>query len=215
LLNGSSTRAGISPTYPALWLREHPPRQAVGIRDNTSWSCHHGVTRWAGTCPCMPGNSPWKRHLRRALDDLAARLDEVYFDTLRQHIDDPWELRHRLIDVYLGRQTAGELIAALAKGPLTREIDASIRLLLGAQWQRQRMLTSCGWFFDDFDRIEPKNNVAYAARAVALTRQATGIDLAPQARKGLRKVVSWKSGLRGDAVFDRYLASFKAQRTTR
>ena len=34
---------------------------------------------------------------------------------------------------------------------------------------------------DDFDRIEPKNNVAYAAQAVLLTRVATGVDLAPAA----------------------------------
>ena len=67
------------------------------------------------------------------------------------------------------------------------------------------MFTSCGWFFEDFDRIEPKNNVAYAARAVQLTRMAADVNLAPLAAEALRHVVSARSGLRGDQVFLRQL----------
>ena len=206
LLNGASTQVGIAPTFPARWLQEHPPRWSVGIRDNTSWSCHHGVARWADVCPCMPGNSAWKRHLRSTLDALAEQLDAVYVETLRPYIADPWELRHRLIHVMLGELPAEELIRESATRSLTPKRTLQIRLLLEAQWQRQRMFTSCGWFFEDFDRIEPKNNVAYAAQAVALTRRATAVDLADAARAGLRQVRSWKSGRRGDEIFDHYLA---------
>ena len=60
---------------------------------------------------------------------------------------------------------------------LTSEQVRRVHLMLEAQRERQRMFTSCGWFFDDFDRIEPKNNVAYAAQAVRLARLATGVDL--------------------------------------
>jgi len=63
------------------------------------------------------------------------------------------------------------------------------------------MFTSCGFFFEDFHRIEPQNNVAYAAKAVWLTKQATGIDLADQALHQLRSVRSHRSGLRADTVF--------------
>jgi len=31
-----------------------------------------------------------------------------------------------------------------------------LEILMAAQCERQRMFTSCGWFFEDFDRIEPK-----------------------------------------------------------
>jgi hypothetical protein len=206
LLNEAGTHAGIAPTFPARWLRDHPPQRSVGIRDNTSWSCQHGVARWADCCPCMPGHSAWKRHLRATLDALARRLDAVYSEALQPYIADPWELRHRLIHVMLGQLPADELIRESATRRLTAATVRRIRLLLGAQWQRQRMLTSCGWFFDDFDRIEPKNNVAYAAQAVALTRQAIGTDLAPATRAGLQQVVSWKSGQRAGTIFDYYLA---------
>jgi hypothetical protein len=78
-------------------------------------------------------------------------------------------------------------------------------LLLESQRERQRMFTSCGWFFDDFDRIEPKNNVAYAAHAVVLARHATGIDLAPAALAALRDARSWRTGLRAGQIFEHYL----------
>jgi len=73
---------------------------------------------------------------------------------------------------------------------------------MAAQCERQRMFTSCGWFFEDFDRIEPQNNVRHAAQAVWLTKLASGIDLYQDAIVELAKVKSWGSGISGDAVFD-------------
>ena len=78
-------------------------------------------------------------------------------------------------------------------------------MLLEAQRERQRMYTSCGWFFDDFDRIEPKNNLAYASQAVRLVRLASGVDLEPYLTKDLSKVRSPSSGLRADRIFRYYL----------
>jgi hypothetical protein len=63
------------------------------------------------------------------------------------------------------------------------------------------MFTSCGWYHEDFDRIEPKNNLAYAAQAVNLTFLATGDDLSAGALSDLRAVVSSRTGLRGEMVF--------------
>jgi hypothetical protein len=69
-----------------------------------------------------------------------------------------------------------------ATGLDDREME-KIQYLLAAQYERQRMFTSCGWFFDDFDRIEPRNNIAYAAQAVWLTQLAVGVDLSKTALK--------------------------------
>lgn len=204
LLKSSSAQIGIVPTFPALWLREHPPRRWVGIRDRTSWSCHHGVVRWAGECGCAPGGR-WKFHLRQALDQLAAALDQAYVEAVGRFIADPWVLRHRYIHVLLGALSAEELIGEQAGRRLPEEITGRIHMLLEAQRERQRMFTSCGWFFDNFDRIEPKNNLAYAAQAVRLTSLATGTDLAPNALARLRQVQSGRTGLRGDQVFAAYL----------
>ena len=205
LLNGASAEAGLVPTYPALWLQEHPARQAVSIRENTSWSCHHGITRWMGACACTPIDGRWKMHLRDALDQLGNALDSRYLEAVYRFIPKPRLLRKRYINVMQGTITPEALIGEMAERALTQEQTLHIRLLLEAQRERQRMFTSCGWFFDDFDRIEPRNNLAYAAHAVRLTRLATGEDLAPQAMADLQKVVSPRSGLRADRVFSQNL----------
>jgi hypothetical protein len=205
LLKSASAQVGITPTYPALWLKMHPPRRAVGIRDNTSWSCHHGILRWSGDCDCANSNGRWKAPLRSALGALATGLDEVYIAALNGIVADPWDLRHRFIHVLLGEQRADELIQDAAGRRLPVETVHTIHLLLEAQRERQRMFTSCGWFFDDFDRIEPKNIIAYAAQAVWLTHRATGVDLAPAAVAELQQVASGRTGLRADLVFVQHL----------
>jgi hypothetical protein len=167
-------------TYPALWLEKYPPTRTIEIRSDTSWSCHHGVARWMGACGCTL-HGEWKAPLRQALNEIAGLVDEQYIHGTREYIQDPWELRHTYIHVVLGEIKVGELIGSQATQKLEAEIIQSIGLLLAAQFERQRMFTSCGWFFDDFDRIEPRNNVSYAAQAVWLTYQATGADLSTKA----------------------------------
>jgi hypothetical protein len=205
LLNGASVQAGLSPTFPALWLKEHPARQEIGIRENTSWSCHHGILRWMGECACTPLDGRWKMHLRQALDRLGKALDGIYLEAVYHYLPKPRLLRKRFIYAMLGVITPEALINEMAERPLTQEQTLRIQLLLEAQRERQRMFTSCGWFFDDFDRIEPRNNLAYAAHAVRLTRLATGEDLSGVAMRDLQKVVSPRSGLRADRVFSRNL----------
>jgi alpha-amylase/alpha-mannosidase (GH57 family) len=210
LVNGASERCDLQPTFPALWLKEHPPRRQVEIYEKTSWSCHHGVRRWMGTCGCVPGDSRWKTHLRRALDRLARDLDAVYLRTVGPWVADPWVLRNEYIQVVLEGRAFGDWLAQQLGRRLSGEAERQIHLLLKAQWERQRMFTSCGWFFEDFDRIEPQNNVAYAAQALLLTRMATGVDLIDRFSRDLMQVVSRRSGLRGDQVFGRYVKQMLA-----
>ncbi len=203
LVNGASTSVGLEKSYPALWLRLHPPRHWVSIREGTSWSCHHGVERWNGDCGCTPGDGRWKGYLRQAFNRLAYQLDRVYGESLvRFHID-PWKLRNAYIHVVLNQVSIGDLIYQHAGQKLDTEQLVKVRLLLEAQRERQRIFTSCGWYFDDFSRIEPRNNVAYAAQAVRLTSKATGVNLTDQLMADLRYVSSYRSSLRGDKVLQR------------
>jgi hypothetical protein len=205
LVNGASEYAGLQRSFPALWLKKYSPRHFMPIRNHTSWSCHHGVTRWMGECGCTPTDGAWKGYLRRAFDRLAGDLNQVYLDTASKWVKDPDELRSQYIQVVLGNQDVKELVLDAARQTLSPDDIFRLALLLRAQYERQRMYTSCGWYFEDFARIEPKNNVSYAAQAVRLTRLATGIDLAPKAEADLQRVVSHRTGLRGDIVFRRQL----------
>jgi len=205
LLNGAGRRCGLTPTYPALWLKEHPVRRSVSLREDTSWSCHHGLGRWLGTCACIPGDVSWKPQLRYAIERLSTAIDDLYEQSLAGCIAEPWSLRDRYIHVMLGEIPVEELIMECAGLCLSDDKIVQIQMLLEAQRERQRFYTSCGWFFDDFDRIEPRNILAYAAQAVRLTRLATGVDLEPYLLHDLAKIYSLRSGLRADRVFRQHL----------
>jgi len=206
LMDGASSTTGLNSSYPGLWLESHAVTKTMRIRERTSWSCHHGIARWTGECACSPQDGRWKSKLRYSLNRLAAAVDALYFDTVYPWISKPRTLRERYIHVMLGEIAVEELISEMANRSLTSDQMRRIYLLLESQRERQRIFTSCGWFFEDFDRIEPKNVIAYAAQAVRLARLATGVDLSPQVAADLRHVISPTSGLRADQVFNQQLS---------
>ncbi len=202
LVDGALSGTPLNATFPALWLKDHPAAQSITIRDNTSWSCHHGVARWSTGCDCTE-HSDWKQPFFAAMQWLGGEIDRIYLDMTAGLIRDAWELRHDYIQVVLGQVSAEELIQAHAVRTLDAEQVRGLDLILRAQFERQRMFTSCGWFFEDFDRIEPRNNVAYAAQAAWWALLASGEDLTEGMLDRLHVVASWRSGLRADIIFCR------------
>lgn len=203
LVNGASSSVGLEKTYPALWLKQHPAHKWVSIRESTSWSCLHGIERWRGDCGCTPGDGRWKGYLRQAYNRLSHHLDRVYIETMARYHIEPWKIRNAYIHVMLGQLSVGELVHQFAGRKLNEDCVSQIHILLEAQRERQRIFTSCGWYFDDFSRIEPKNSIAYAAQAIRLTHLATGIDLSMQTSADLHYVTSHRTGARGDKVLQR------------
>ncbi len=118
----------------------------------SSWSCPHGVGRWSRDCGCRfrEGSSQaWRAPLRAAMDGLR---DEIQGAVLSRW-PDAFEARDRYIEDKLGR-----------RGPWTpRE-----RTLLEVLDHALAMYTSCGWFFDDADRIEGTIVLLHAERAIDL-----------------------------------------------
>jgi hypothetical protein len=214
LMGGALVPHPVQATYPALWLKQHPATRRMDILPFTSWSCHHGVTRWMGSCSCTP-HSEWKAPLRQALVEIGSLVDEQYLRFAQTYINDPWELRHNYIQVVLAETSFDELVAGHAKRMPDEANLMKLKLLLSAQYERQRIFTSCGWFFDDFDRIEPRNNVSYAAQAVWLTFLATGVDLSEKAGTYLRQVKSWRTGVRADTVFNHHLQRARSSQVYR
>jgi len=200
LLNGALHQRNYVITYPGLWLLDHKPEQFIEINENTSWSCFHGIRRWMGECNCTPG-AIWKAPLREALVELASDIDHQYQDFINQYTYQVWELRDDYIRVLLDEVNFENWIKNFIHKPLTDKEINQIRMLLTAQFERQRMFTSCGWFFSNFDRIEPKNNIAYTAQALWSTKQVTGVDLDQKALDLLDKVKDQLTGLSGAEVF--------------
>jgi hypothetical protein len=204
LVKWSQRSVRLNPPFPRFWLKEHPPKKVIKIRENFLV-----LPPWreplVGECGCAPLDAQWKSNFRNSLDRLAIELDTLYFDTVYPLISKPRVLRQRYIYAMLGRLKSEELIREMANYSLTTEATFRIQLLLESQRERQRMFTSCGWFYDDFDRIEPRNNLAYAAQAVRLARIATGDDLSTPVVEDFKKVISPRTGVRADTIFSNYL----------
>jgi len=134
---------------------------------------------------------------------IATNIDKQFVTYLQKEHKNPDYVREEYIAVILHRISEDEFVerefSGISDGDKTR-----VKQLLRAQYERQRMFTSCAWFFDDFDRIEPRNNVAYAAAAVWLTEKATGSKMPDELLAPLRNVKSWRSGLTADLVFNHH-----------
>jgi alpha-amylase/alpha-mannosidase (GH57 family) len=164
--------AGFWITNYAQYLDHYPPETEVEIDngpdgEGTSWSCVHGVARWARDCGCHTGgeegwNQLWRKPLREALnflrDDAAAKFEQAGSELFA----DPWAARNDYINVILDPDHAP------ARDP--RALD-----LLEMQRSALLMFTSCGWFFSDLAGIETIQVLRYAARIIDLMNKL-GLD---------------------------------------
>lgn len=176
---------GLEITNYAQWLARHPPVHEVRIAERTSWSCAHGVKRWAGGCDCGTGGAGWdygwRAPLRAALDafrDVLAGWYEVRAEPL---LHDPWAARDDHAALWLadpGRRDDWwdrHLRPGADRAAAARWLDVQRCAL--------RMFTSCGWFFDDPAGLETRQVLRYAGRALEL---AAGSEAADAVARGER-----------------------------
>ncbi len=166
------------------YLERYFPEYEAQIIENTSWSCFHGVKRWADDCGCHTGVNPgwsqaWRRPLRKAMDMLRDRLRELFEREAGSLLKDPWLARDEYITVVLDRrrETVLRYLQDHAIRPLWHEEIVKVLKLLEMQRQALLMYTSCGWFFDEISGIETLQVMKYAARAMQLAREVSGVDL--------------------------------------
>lgn len=167
------------------YLAAHPPAWEVEIRDNTSWSCAHGVERWRADCGCRTRpdwHQRWRAPLRDALDWLRDHVDLLYETRASAYLKDPWAARDAYVEVLLDR--SAEHVAAWLqrhqRAPLDAPTQVEVRRLLELQRHRLLMYTSCGWFFDEISGLEPVQVLKYAAMVLQYLRDLGGGHLEPE-----------------------------------
>ena len=146
-------RQDIVLTNYAAMLDLHPPEDDVVINAPTSWSCPHGIERWRSNCGCRMDpytTQEWRTPLRAGLDVVAQAVHAIFVNDWPADAGDPWQ----------ARDAAGPDLAGAAQLP------AAARRLLEAEQNALAMFTSCGWFFDDIARVEPRISMRHAARAI-------------------------------------------------
>ena len=166
-------------TNPAALVANHPPNVDVALVSPSAWSCAHGVERWRSNCGCrLDGNRPpaqeWRGPLRDALVVLADHCHDVFEREGQAHFrDDPWAVRNAYGAVVA---QDGEVLETFVRAQLADHQSAPgmqrARELLELERAVLRMFTSCAWFFDDVDRIETRQVLRYAARALELSAAA-------------------------------------------
>jgi alpha-amylase/alpha-mannosidase (GH57 family) len=134
-------------------------------------------------------------------------MDTLYQDEVERWVADPWRLRDGYIQVVLGEMDGMDFLAQQAAGKLTEDEAKRILTLLKAQAYRQAMYTSCGLFFEDLSRLEPRYIIAYAAEAIHLVKKATGISLEEGFKRDLRLAVSWITGQTGEDIYKEVISN--------
>jgi hypothetical protein len=184
-----------------LDLRDNPPQSEITVKEYTSWSCPHGLGRYAAGCDCTPGASNWKGALRRALDNLANNIDDLYVNEIETYEVDPWKIRNDYLKVTVGQTDVAGLLATYG---ITADNDhmGRVGMLLAASYFRQRMYTASTFKYEDLSRAEPRYAIANGLQAILLTQNATGADLLPAFRRDLAQAVSNKTSETGAQILD-------------
>ncbi len=183
-------------------LRDNPPKSEIKIKEYTSWSCPHGLGRYAAGCDCTPGASNWKGALRRALDNLSNNIDDLYVNEVESFIADPWKLRNDYVRVTLGQASVAEVLKDQGVIGADDETIGRVGLLLAASYFRQRMYTASTFKYEDLSRAEPRYAIANGLQAIYLTQKATGADLLSAYRRDLAQATSNKTGQSGALILD-------------
>ncbi|MFZ5644317.1 MAG: DUF3536 domain-containing protein [Bacillota bacterium] len=169
--------------YPE-YLKKFPPGYEVEIKEESSWSCAHGVERWRGNCGCNSGLHPgwgqaWRSPLRKGLNWLRDEAALIYEEMALEYFKNPWEVRNNYIDVVLNRtpEKIREFIGKYSDRNISDDELVSILEMLEMQRYAMLMFTSCGWFFDDISGIETIQILQYAGRVIQLARELSGKSL--------------------------------------
>jgi len=169
------------------FLEMTPPTFEVELKpgpngEGTAWSCVHGVGRWIRDCGCSEGghygwNQLWRTPFRESLDYLRNEAERIYKDHLGKHVYDLKKMRNDYIDVLLDPSKKHEFLRKHLKDYNYPQDKTKILKLLEAQFYSQLSFTSCGWFFADISRLEPTQNLKYAARTIEILSDFTKTDL--------------------------------------
>lgn len=204
LLRHSAPAFGYEVTSLPRYLRDHPPTRTMQIHAPSAWSCAHGVARWGSGCDCTPGDTAWKPILRAALQRLSDHVDVLFERHAAPMLADPWEARDHFIEWRNGWLAPAQFWTRFGRhGRKPGKEALAVRAwhLLEAEYCMQASFTSCGWFFEDIDRIEPRNDINYARCAISHIWQALHLDLQGEFVNDLAAAHSWRTQVSGDMLY--------------
>ncbi|MFW6133959.1 MAG: DUF3536 domain-containing protein [Elusimicrobiota bacterium] len=161
------------------YLKKYPPNWEVKIKENSSWSCYHGLERWKSSCGCGAEEGKdleWRKPLRESITWLGQRAVEFIKEKKDTYFNDSgWE----------GVYDCGKALSNLYKSEkfqqdyVKPEFENSIEVkkFMELIYFTCYMFTSCGWFFGSFFRFEPVQNLSFSLKVIELLREVWNMDL--------------------------------------
>lgn len=203
----NSKVAEIAPLEYVITFFDHPYAWEASIKENTSWSCSHGLERWREDCGCSTGGEPgwhqkWRAPLREAINFLVEKSDKLFEKLSERIFKDPMRALIEYIDVIEEKIDKEEFLREHLYKP-ERDLTQGLKLL---ELQRMKMFsqTSCGWFFSDISGIETVQILLYASRCLALYKELSGTDIEPQFKDILRRAPGNKVRFpNGEVVYEK------------
>ncbi len=195
LSEGAKERDGINLTNYAAYLEQNPPTRKVKVREDSSWSCYHGVERWRSDCGCCTGghdgwNQQWRKPLRDGLNEIKTLMDKHFFAVGAAVFNDPHEVFVQYGSLLSGLVKEDDFFKLYFKCKKdSPQADLGWKLLSMQKWALSSF-ASCGWFFDDLARLEPVNDMTFALRAIEI---ATDTGLIGLEEKFLQIIASAQS----------------------
>ncbi len=204
LINVGAQSSGFEICNLERYMKMYPATHEVELRLPSAWSCSHGIARWGDGCECTEGASSWKSTLRQALEHVAEQGDNLFERFASEVLTDPWEARDAYLPIRNGWESRESFWTRFGKGqqpPADERLITRTMQLLEAQYYQQYSFTSCGFFFEDLDRIEPRNDIGFMRRAISLYWLALKIDLQQNFLCDLETVKSWRAPLNGADIY--------------
>ncbi|MBN2407633.1 MAG: DUF3536 domain-containing protein [Elusimicrobia bacterium] len=170
---------GIEISTYSKYLQENSVKWMVNLRENSSWSCPHGVKRWHDDCGCgadEKSDLKWRAPLRNSLNWLADRVIELFDERCPKYFKVPlWEAVRNYGQVPANYSKLQEFhnnyVNDGYKGSV--EVNKIMEIINYTCY----MFTSCGWFFGSISRLEPVQNLSYALIVIDTVQEMWGVEL--------------------------------------
>jgi hypothetical protein len=219
LYNRYAPEHNMVPVNYGWFLEKFPPKHEVLLKnfygEGCAWSCAHGVGRWYRDCGCSTGGGPdwnqkWRGPLRDAFNHLKKLADDVFvreFERISKV--SPWEARNNYVQALVAPEDMSRVKKFLEDTilePQNQDMCEKAIRLLEIQKFCLFSFTSCGWFFNDIEGLEPVQNMRYALRAMELLEPFLpfGHNIKSEVLSILARATSNEHKWNGAEVFTRY-----------
>jgi len=168
-----------------------PVAGEIEVRDNTSWTCKHGIDRWISECGCRNDGRHRDQKWKGPLHELVKRLTKLAHDTWLAQIKDRGIHQKIAQDVdtaFLeGDETVRKALVTWMAPGASGEAQRAVYDLMELRLCAFLLKNSCIFYFETLDRDEMRQSMRYAAK-VAWIMESLGVEVFSWFLSDLKKI---------------------------